>query len=70
MAWKSQAVRLCLCLVPHWIFVKVHTDEGITGVGEGTLEHREYAFMGVPGPVENNCIIPHQRHIFSQLLTS
>lgn len=35
------------CYRTNWIFVKVHTDEGITGVGEGTLEHREYAFMGV-----------------------
>src|SRR5690606_29802789 len=25
----------------NWVFVRVLTDEGIYGVGEGTLEHRE-----------------------------
>ena len=34
------------CFRTNWIFVKVYTDEGITGIGEGTLEHREKAFLG------------------------
>ena len=25
------------CFRTNWVFVKVYTDEGITGVGEGTL---------------------------------
>jgi L-alanine-DL-glutamate epimerase-like enolase superfamily enzyme len=28
------------------VFVKVYTDEGITGVGEGTLEYKEKALVG------------------------
>lgn len=34
------------CYRTNWIFVKIYTDEGVTGVGEGTLEHREHAFLG------------------------
>ncbi len=34
------------CFRTNWIFVKVYTDEGITGVGEGTLEYKEKAFLG------------------------
>ncbi len=30
----------------NWVFVKVYTDEGITGVGEGTLEYKEKALVG------------------------
>ena len=30
----------------NWMFVKVYTDEGFTGVGEGTLEYKEKAFWG------------------------
>ena len=29
------------CFRTNWVFVKVYTDEGITGVGEGTLEYKE-----------------------------
>ena len=28
------------CFRTNWIFVKVYTDEGITGVGEATLEYK------------------------------
>ena len=34
------------CFRTNWIFVKVYTDEGINGVGEGTLEYKEKAFIG------------------------
>ena len=34
------------CFRTNWIFVKVYTDEGVSGVGEGTLEYKEKAFIG------------------------
>ncbi len=34
------------CFRTNWIFVKVYTDEGVDGVGEGTLEYKEKAFQG------------------------
>jgi galactonate dehydratase len=34
------------CYRTNWIFVKVYTDEGITGVGEATLEYKEHAVIG------------------------
>lgn len=34
------------CFRTNWVFVKVYTDEGISGVGEGTLEYKEKAFLG------------------------
>lgn len=34
------------CFRTNWIFVKVETDEGLCGVGEGTLEYKEKAFLG------------------------
>jgi len=34
------------CYRTNWVFVKVYTDEGITGVGEGTLEYKEKALLG------------------------
>lgn len=30
----------------NFVFVKLYTDEGITGVGEGTLEYKEHALLG------------------------
>ncbi|MBD0379803.1 galactonate dehydratase [Paenibacillus sedimenti] len=30
----------------NWIFVQVHTDAGITGIGEATLEYKEQAVVG------------------------
>ena len=30
----------------NYVFVKVETDEGICGVGEGTLEYKENALLG------------------------
>ncbi len=34
------------CFRTNWVFVKVETDEGIYGLGEGTLEYKEKAFLG------------------------
>ena len=34
------------CFRTNWVFVKVETDEGITGVGEATLEYKEKALFG------------------------
>lgn len=34
------------CFRTNWVFVKVYTDEGVEGVGEGTLEYKEKAFLG------------------------
>ncbi len=34
------------CYRTNWVFVKVYTDEGLTGVGEGTLEYKEKALEG------------------------
>ena len=34
------------CFRTNWVFVKVYTDEGITGVGEGKLEYKEKALCG------------------------
>ena len=34
------------CYRTNWVFVKVYTDEGITGIGEGTLEYKEKALTG------------------------
>lgn len=34
------------CYRTNWVFVKVYTDEGISGVGEGTLEYKEKALCG------------------------
>ncbi len=34
------------CYRTNWVFVKVFTDEGVTGIGEGTLEYKESALLG------------------------
>ncbi len=34
------------CYRTNWVFVKVYTDSGITGVGEATLEYKEKALLG------------------------
>jgi galactonate dehydratase len=34
------------CYRTNWVFVKVYTDDGLTGVGEGTLEYKELALGG------------------------
>jgi len=34
------------CYRTNWVFVKVLTDEGLSGVGEATLEYKEQALLG------------------------
>ena len=34
------------CFRTNWVFVKVYTDEGVTGIGEATLEYKEKALIG------------------------
>lgn len=41
------------CFRTNWVFVKVHTDEGICGVGEGTLEYKEKALCGAIEHIKN-----------------
>ncbi|SFF21103.1 galactonate dehydratase [Paenibacillus algorifonticola] len=40
----------------NWIFVQVHTDEGIVGVGEATLEYNEMALLGAIQDLERYLI--------------
>ncbi len=41
------------CFRTNWVFVKVYTDDGISGVGEGTLEYKEKALVGAIEHIEN-----------------
>ena len=34
------------CFRTNWVFVKVYTDQGLEGLGEGTLEYKEQALAG------------------------
>lgn len=34
------------CFRTNWSFVKVYTDEGVTGIGEATLEYKEKSLVG------------------------
>ena len=34
------------CYRTNWVFIKIFTDEGITGVGESTLEYKENSLLG------------------------
>ncbi|MBR0056463.1 MAG: mandelate racemase/muconate lactonizing enzyme family protein [Kiritimatiellae bacterium] len=41
------------CFRTNWVFVKVETDEGISGLGEGTLEYKEGALSGAIADLEH-----------------
>lgn len=41
------------CYRTNWVFVKVYTDSGITGLGEGTLEYKEQALLGAIGHIRD-----------------
>ena len=41
------------CFRTNWVFVKVYTDEGICGLGEGTLEYKEKALCGAVEHIKN-----------------
>ena len=40
----------------NWVFVKVYTDEGLSGVGEATLEYKEKALLGAVEHIKDNLI--------------
>ena len=41
------------CFRSNWVFVKVETDEGLSGLGEGTLEYKEGALLGAVADLEH-----------------
>lgn len=51
------------CYRTNWVFVKVYTDEGISGVGEGTLEYKEHALVGAIEHIKNYLIGKDPRNI-------
>lgn len=51
------------CFRTNWVFVKVYTDEGITGVGEGTLEYKEHALCGAIEHLKNYLLGKDPRQI-------
>ena len=51
------------CFRTNWEFVKVYTDEGITGVGEGTLEYKEKALVGAVEHIRDYLIGKDPRQI-------
>lgn len=57
------------CYRTNWVFVKVYTDEGIDGVGEGTLEYKEKALVGAIDHIKSYLVgkDPRQieKHFFS-----
>lgn len=44
------------CFRTNFVFVKIYTDEGITGIGEGTLEYKEKAFLGALEHIKENLV--------------
>ena len=44
------------CYRTNWVFVKVFTDEGLSGIGEGTLEYKENALVGAIADLEHALI--------------
>ena len=51
------------CYRTNWVFVKVYTDEGIAGVGEGTLEYKEKALTGAVGHIRSALLGKDPRQI-------
>jgi len=47
----------------NFVFVKLYTDEGVTGVGEGTLEYKEQALVGAINDLKPYLIGQDPRHI-------
>ncbi|MBO7653710.1 MAG: mandelate racemase/muconate lactonizing enzyme family protein, partial [Kiritimatiellae bacterium] len=44
------------CFRTNWVFVKVLTDERLSGIGEGTLEYKENALVGAVADLEHALI--------------
>ncbi len=55
---KITAVQTFICHVyrTNWVFVKVLTDEGLHGVGEATLEHRELTVEAAVKELERSLV--------------
>ena len=51
------------CFRTNWSFVKVYTDEGITGVGEATLEYKEKSLVGAVEHIKEALIGKDPRQI-------
>ena len=51
------------CFRTNWVFVKVYTDEGFTGVGEGTLEYKEKALVGAVEHIKEAIVGKDPRNI-------
>lgn len=51
------------CFRTNWVFVKVYTDAGISGVGEGTLEYKEKALAGAVEHLKNYLLGKDSRQI-------
>ena len=51
----------------NYIFIKVHTDEGITGLGEATLESHDHAVLGTLKDLE--CLILGEDPLRIEFLT-
>lgn len=47
----------------NFVFVKIMTDEGLTGVGEGTLEYKEHALLGAIKDLKDYLIGKNPLHI-------
>ena len=56
MKIKSVKTFVIDCFRTNWVFVKVETDEGISGIGEGTLEYKENALSAeFMKKIEDSC---------------
>ena len=51
------------CFRTNWVFVKVYTDEGISGVGEATLEYKEKALWGAVEHIKEALVGKDPRNI-------
>lgn len=47
---------VCHAYRTNWVFVRVHTDEGLHGVGEATLEYRELTVMAALSELERGFV--------------
>ncbi|MCK6490726.1 MAG: galactonate dehydratase [Planctomycetes bacterium] len=62
---KITAIKTFICDVyrTNWVLVKVLTDEGLYGVGEATLEHRELAVEAAVRELERYLVGKDPHHI-------
>lgn len=48
---------------PRWVFLKIHTDEGLIGLGEPTLENRAYTIVTAISEIEPYLIGKDPTHV-------